>query len=193
MAKNVLIINGHPDQDSFNYALSRAYATGCQKANANVHTINIAELKFNPNLQFGYKKDMELEADLQNAIEKIKQADHIAFLYPLWWGSYPAVMKGFIDRIFLPKAMFDHDAKGKREKLLKGKSGRIITTMEQPVWFYKFILLSPATRQLKNITLGFCGVKNIRSTYFGSIASSTKQKRENWLREVEDLGLNDAR
>ena len=193
MAKNILIINGHPDKDSFNRALSKAYEAGSQKAKANTDTINIAELKFNPNLLFGYKKDMELEADLQNAIEKIKKADHITFLYPLWWGSYPAVMKGFIDRVFLPKVMFDHDARGKREKLLKGKSGRIITTMEQPVWFYKFILLSPATRQLKNITLEFCGVKNVSSSYFGSIASSTKQKRENWLRQVESLGLRDAR
>lgn len=51
--KNVLIINGHPDKESFNYALSEAYIKGANKTDSIVTQINIAELEFNPNLQFG--------------------------------------------------------------------------------------------------------------------------------------------
>jgi putative NADPH-quinone reductase len=62
--------------------------------------INIADLDFNPNLEFGYRKRTELEPDLLEAIEKIKKADHIVWVFPMWWYGYPALMKGFIDRAF---------------------------------------------------------------------------------------------
>ena len=59
--KQVLIINGHPDKQSFNYALSEAYIKGANKTDSLLTQINIAELKFDPNLKFGYRKRMELE------------------------------------------------------------------------------------------------------------------------------------
>ena len=105
--KKVLIINGHPDRESFNYALSKAYKNGVDKANATVEQINIAELDFSPNLKFGYRKRTDLEPDLIDAIEKIKQADHMVWVFPMWWSGYPALMKGFIDRTFLPGITFN--------------------------------------------------------------------------------------
>jgi len=66
----------------------------------------INELDFNPNLQFGYRKRTELEPDLLKAQELIKWADHLVWIYPVWWGSIPAIMKGFIDRVFLPGFAF---------------------------------------------------------------------------------------
>lgn len=89
--KNILIINGHPNPDSFNYALSAAYAEGLQNAGVTTEYINIAALRFNPNLQYGYQKRTELEPDLQEAIEKIKKADHLVWFFPMWWYSYPAI------------------------------------------------------------------------------------------------------
>jgi NAD(P)H dehydrogenase (quinone) len=98
--KQVLIINGHPDKQSYNYALSEAYLKGASKTDAILTQINIADLDFNPNLKFGYRKRTELEPDLLEAIEKIKKADHIVWVFPMWWYGYPALMKGFIDRKF---------------------------------------------------------------------------------------------
>ena len=105
-ASKILIINGHPDQESFNFALSKAYISGAKSNNAEVQVINIRELDFNPNLQYGYRKRTELEPDLLDAQEKIKWADHLVWIYPVWWGSLPAIMKGFIDRTFLPGFAF---------------------------------------------------------------------------------------
>jgi NAD(P)H dehydrogenase (quinone) len=62
--KQVLIINGHPDKQSYNYALSEAYLKGTSKTDAIMTQINIADLDFNPNLEFGYRKRTELESDL---------------------------------------------------------------------------------------------------------------------------------
>jgi NAD(P)H dehydrogenase (quinone) len=64
-------------------------------------------LEFNPNLAFGYRKRTELEPDLLEAIEKIKKSDHIVWIFPMWWYGYPALMKGFIDRTFLPGITFE--------------------------------------------------------------------------------------
>ncbi|MFT6030997.1 MAG: putative NADPH-quinone reductase [Roseivirga sp.] len=104
--KQVLVINGHPDKQSFNYALSEAYMLSANKTNSTVTQINIADLEFNPNLEFGYRKRIELEPDLVDALGKIKKADHIVWIFPMWWYGYPALMKGFIDRTFLPGITF---------------------------------------------------------------------------------------
>lgn len=104
--KKILIINGHPDKKSFCYAIHNSYKKGVLNSNAILKEINISDLKFNLNLEFGYRKRTSLEADLLDAQEKIKWANHIVWIYPVWWGSYPAILKGFIDRVFLPGFAF---------------------------------------------------------------------------------------
>ena len=134
--KRILIINGHPDSESFNSSLSKAYKSGALESKAEVREIIIRELNFDPNLAHGYRKRTQLEPDLIDAQEKIKWADHLVWFYPVWWGSLPALLKGFIDRTFLPGFAFQ-----KREnsvwwdKLLSNKSARIISTLDQPAWY----------------------------------------------------------
>lgn len=133
---NILIINGHPDEKSFNFALTEAYKRGAISSDADVKEINIRDLEFNPNLAYGYRQRTELEPCLLDAQEKIKWANHLVWIFPVWWGSFPAMLKGFIDRVFLPGFAFQ-----KREnslwwdKMLTGKSARIISTLDQPAWF----------------------------------------------------------
>jgi putative NADPH-quinone reductase len=194
MARKILIINGHPDKDSLSYAIASAYEKGAATNGAEIKRINIGELYFDLNLKFGYKKDMELEPDLKDSMEKLKWAEHFVFIYPLWWGSYPAIMKGFIDRVFLPDIAFSYDKNNKKELLLQNKSARIIVTMEQPAWYYKFICHTPSINQLKTSTLNFCGIKTkrVKSTIFGSVLSTSQQKREQWLLYITKLGSMEA-
>ena len=125
--KKILIINGHPDAESFNAALAEAYKKGAIESGAEVKEIVVRELQFNPNLQFGYRKRTELEPDLLEAQAKIKWAEHLVWIYPVWWGSLPAILKGFIDRTFLPGFAFEKIENSVWwDKLLKGKSERII-------------------------------------------------------------------
>lgn len=188
--KKILIINGHPDKESFNYALAAAYKKGAEASDAEVKVINIRELDFNPNLQFGYRKRTELEPDLLDAQEKIKWAEHIVWVYPVWWGSLPAIMKGFIDRVLLPGFAFR-----KREgslfwdKFLIGRTARIICTMDQPTWFYRWVNGSPSHKAMKRLTLKFIGIKKVRITPIGPIRLSKDKFRANWLRKIENLGL----
>lgn len=187
--KKILIINGHPDKNSFNRGLAHAYKSGALNQQATIHEINISELDFNPNLQFGYTKRMELEPDLIDAWNKIKWADHLVWIHPVWWGGLPAKLKGFIDRVFLPGFAFQpRENSVWWDKLLTGKTAHIITTLDQPGWYYALVYGKPSVNQLKKATLQFCGIKPVKVTYIGIVKNSTKAKRAKWLRQVEELG-----
>lgn len=187
--KKILIINGHPDAESYNFALSNAYKKGALAKGADVKEINIRELKFNPNLEFGYRKRTELEPDLIEAQEKITWAEHIVWVYPVWWGSVPAIMKGFIDRTLLPGFAFK-----KREgsvwwdKLLTGKTSRIICTLDQPAWYYSMIYGEPSHKAMKHLTMKFVGVNKVKITTIGPVRLSKPEFRAKWLNKVEGLG-----
>lgn len=189
MHKKIVIINGHPNRDSFNFGLAKAYKEGALQSGAEVRELVIADMEFNPNLQFGYQKRMELESDLLGAWEAIQWADHLVWIHPVWWGGLPAIMKGFIDRLFLPGFVFRYRENSVLwDKLLKGKSARIITTLDQPGWIYRLFFGRPSVNQLRKSTLQFCGVNPVGVTYVGIIRTSTVQKRKQWLGEIERLG-----
>lgn len=187
--KHILIINGHPDKESYNFALSESYLKGASTTNATITQINISDLKFNPNLKFGYRKRTELEPDLIHAIDKIKEADHIVWLFPIWWQAYPAVMKGFIDRVFLPGITFDF-AEGSATpiKLLKGKTARVIITSDTPKWHDIFVLKRPVINQFKKGVLEYCGIGPVKITYISTIHDSTSEFREKWIKTIYKMG-----
>ena len=187
--KKIAIINGHPNQDSFNFGMAEAYKTGAIETGAEVKEIIIRELKFNPNLQFGYQKRMELEPDLMKAWEIIQWADHLVWVHPVWWGGFPALMKGFIDRLFLPGMAYKYRENSVWwDKLLKGKTAHIITTLDQPGWYYRLFFGRPSVNQLKKSILEYCGVKPVKLTYIGIIRNSKGEQRVQWLRKVKELG-----
>lgn len=188
--KKILIINGHPNAESFNFGIAESYKNGALASGAQVETIVIADLKFNPNLQFGYQKRTELEPDLLESWEKIKRADHLVWIHPVWWGGLPAITKGFIDRLFLPGMAFQYRENSVWwDKLLKGKTAHIITTLDQPGWYYRLFFGRPSVNQLKKSTLEFCGIKPVKVSYVGIVKGSTEEQRKKWLEKVYDFGL----
>ncbi|WJS94133.1 NAD(P)H-dependent oxidoreductase [Flavobacterium johnsoniae] len=188
--KKILIINGHPNAESFNFGIAESYKNGALASNAQVETIVINDLKFNPNLQFGYQKRTELEPDLLEAWQKIQNAEHLVWIHPVWWGGLPAITKGFIDRLFLPGMAFQYRENSVWwDKLLKGKTAHIITTLDQPSWYYRLFFGRPSVNQLKKSTLEFCGIKPVKVSYIGIIKGSEESQRKKWLEKVYNFGL----
>lgn len=188
--KKILIINGHPNAESFNFGIAESYKNGAIASGAQVETITIANLNFNPNLQFGYQKRTELEPDLVDSWEKIKRADHLVWIHPVWWGGLPAITKGFIDRLFLPGMAFQYRENSVWwDKLLKGKTAHIITTLDQPGWYYRLFFGRPSVNQLKKSTLEFCGIKPVKVSYIGIIKASDGNQRKKWLEKVYNFGF----
>jgi putative NADPH-quinone reductase len=110
-------------------------------------------------------------------------------VHPVWWGGLPALLKGFIDRLFLPGKAFKYRPNSVWwDKLLTGKTARIITTLDQPGWYYRLRFGRPSVNQLKKSTLEFCGIKPVGVTYFGIIKTATETQRSEWLRKATKMG-----
>lgn len=187
--KKIALINGHPNNESFNFALAEAYKNGAENSGAEIKEIIIRNLDFNPNLEFGYQKRMELESDLIKAWEIIQWADHLVWVHPVWWGGLPAVTKGFIDRLFLPGLAFKYRENSVWwDKLLTGKTAHIITTLDQPSWYYRIFYGRPSINQLKKSTLEFCGIKPVKVTYIGIVKNAKEEQRKKWIGKVYSLG-----
>ena len=187
--KNILIINGHPDKESFCSHLAFAYKKAAESSGAQVNLINLCELNFDPTLHHSYNKRTELEPDLLAAQKAITDANHIVMVYPNWWGTYPALLKGFIDRTFLPKFAFRYRENSLLwDKLLTGRSARIIVTMDTPGWYYSLFFHKPGHNSMKKNILEFCGIKPVRITSFSPMKTSDEAKRKKWIEKVENLG-----
>lgn len=187
--KKILIINGHPYPESFNAALAESYREGALAAGAQVQILHLHSLHFNPNLAGGYSVRTELEPDLLKAWEQIQWAEHLVWVHPVWWGGLPALLKGFIDRLFLPTMAFRYRNSPFPEGLLKGKTARILTTLDQPSWYYWLVYGRPSVNQLRKSTLEFCGIKPVRVTYFGIVRKSADAQRAQWLKQAKELGM----
>lgn len=188
--KHIAIINGHPNPASFCYALAEAYKKGALESGAIVKEINISGLDFDPNLRYGYQKRMELEPDLLEAWNTIKWADHLVWVHPVWWGGMPALMKGFIDRLFLPGFAYQYRSNSVWwDKLLKGKTAHIITTLDQPGWYYRLFFGRPSVNQLRKSILEFCGISPVKLSYVGIIKTASDTKRKQWLERAYKMGL----
>lgn len=190
---DVLIIVGHPTPKSFTGAMAESYAEGMRRSGIDTTLLWLSELQFAPILHAGFNKIQELEPDLVRAQELIERAAHIVWVYPTWWGHWPALMKGFVDRLFLPGWGFQYGESAFPEKLLKGRSARIISTMDSPSWWYRFMYGRPGHRALKDATLWFCGITPVYDSTFYNCHSASDQKRAAWLEKLKEVAAKDAK
>jgi NAD(P)H dehydrogenase (quinone) len=193
---NILIIDCHNRENSFCSALAKAYMEGASSSNHQIQTLNLRNLELEKYLRYGHEKRYVPEGDVLKAQEIITWANHLVFVYPTWWAGLPALLRLFFEMVFSPGFAFKYnDRMGKKivgwDKLLKGKSARIISTMDAPPWYYKWIIGDPGGKIMRKGILGFSGVKPVKTTYFGSLKLSTAGQRDKWIKTVHSLGLNE--
>ncbi|NCU31525.1 MAG: flavodoxin family protein, partial [Candidatus Moranbacteria bacterium] len=162
--KRILIINGHPDKVSLNNELAIAYKRGAEASGAKCILINLVDLEFDPILRYGYRQRTELEPVLVEAQKEILNAEHLVFVYPTWWGTYPALLKGFVERVFLPKFAFKYRENSLLwDKLLKGKTARLIVTMDTPKWYYSLVFKKMkgniSSTNLRKLLVNVCQIR----------------------------------
>lgn len=182
-ATKVLLILGHPRLDSFCGALAAAYAEGARAAGLEVARLDLATLAFDPNVRRPSPRDQALEPDLARAQALILWADHLVFLYPAWWGTLPALLKGFLDRVLTPGFAFaaeDEDS-ATWTRLLGGRSAHLLVTMDTPPWAYRLVYRQPGHQAMRRATLGFCGVAPVFISAFGPVKPATAEARSRWL------------
>jgi NAD(P)H dehydrogenase (quinone) len=185
MSKKVLVILGHSLGDSFCAALSAQYAASAEAAGHQVQILKLGDLQFDPILHQGYRQIQPLEVDLVQAQAQIEWAEHIALVYPIWWGAAPALLKGFIDRVFVPGFAFKYQENSSFQvKLLKGRSAHLLVTMDTPPWYYRWVYRLSVLRQMRVTTLGFCGIQVKKTAVFGPVISAKPEQRSAWLAQA---------
>lgn len=181
-----LVIDGHPNPDS----LSAAIAAGYARAHGDATLLAIRDLDFDPVLRLGYRGEQALEPDLAAAQRAIERADHVVVVVPVWWGSIPALAKGFFDRAFLPRWAFRYRANGLVEGLLAGRSGRVIVTTDSPLWYLRAVG-DTTVRAVRDRTMRFSGIRPVRALRLGPVRGSSDERRRRWLARVERVAAID--
>ena len=188
MKKNTLIILGHPDANSYSGSLAETYLEHAQTEGRNIKFVKLGDLSFDPILRHGYRERQELEPDLKALLEDIQWAEHLVFVYPIWWGSMPALLKGFFDRAFLPGIVYNHRENSVWwDRLLTGKSAQLIVTMDTPPWYFRLVYRMPGHNQMKRTILKWCGVNPVKIASFGPIRGATDKQLTKWRHKVAKL------
>lgn len=191
--KKIIVINGHPDPESYNAVLAQSYIKSALDSGSEVRYIAIGTLDFNPNLQYGYRQRMELEPDLLQALEDLQWSDHQVWIHPLWWLGMPAIMKGFFDRLFLPGLTFKVIKGTSTTGLFHAKTARIITTAgDLSIEVYEEVYRSSGLVQLQKGILEYCGVSEINSTFIGPLYELEPEGTEIWIEKIKEIAVSDS-
>lgn len=184
---SALIIDGHPDAGSLTAELARRYAA----AHGDARVLALRDLDFDPSLRFGYRRRMQLEPDLIDAKRALAGARTVVVFTPLWWGSVPALLKGFFDRALLPQQEYRYSKLGMPEGLLTAANGRLFLLADTP-WFLTPFTGLPAQTHVARGTMKFCGIRSVRTTRMLGVKDASPARIESWLSRAQTLGRRDG-
>ncbi|KAF1071257.1 MAG: hypothetical protein GAK45_00558 [Pseudomonas citronellolis] len=188
--KRVLVILGTPRSGGFCHALAEAYAQGARSRDHVVRVLRLGDMAFDPVLRGGYDQGQTLEPDLLGAQREIHWAEHLALVYPVWWGGLPGLLQGFIDRAFQPGFAFRYRSPESREfePLLSGRSADLLVSHDQTHWQYRLRQGAPAHRQMVRCILQPCGITTRHLEEFSPMRGSSEEQRQVWLKRAEQMG-----
>jgi putative NADPH-quinone reductase len=188
MGKKIVVLLGNPDKETFTGLIADHYQAAAEESGHEVARFNVGEMQFDPILHQGYKVIQELEPDLLRFQDAVRAADHIVVVYPNWWCTMPAILKGLFDRLWIPGFAFNFDKKTKKLiQRLKGKTGRVIVVAGTHSPFNTWWLFGDYTNEIQHGILGFAGIEAAVTT-FGPSERVDVRTREAWLKQVGDLG-----
>lgn len=185
MSKRILVLLGHPDTETYSGQIADRYEQAAKNAGHEVARVNLGELRFDPILHKGYKEIQALEPDLITLQEQFRWADHIVIVYPNWWNTMPALLKGFFDRMWLPGFAFNFDKEtNKLIQRLDGKTARVIVVAGTHSPFQTWWKFGDYTNEIEYGILEFAGIET-KVSAFGPCERVDGVCRDKWLTDIE--------
>lgn len=191
-----LIIYNHPYEGSYNYAILESVVKGITRAQGKYEVIDLDKENFNPVMTsadlLGFVNHQAVDPIAISYAEKIKEADHLVFIFPIWWEMMPALTKGFIDKVIYPGLTYDYKENGISmvSLLPKLKATTVITTMNTPKIMYKLTYGNALKKALTKGTFKKSGMKNVNWISLNMVKMSKVEKRQKWLKNIEQKFAN---
>jgi putative NADPH-quinone reductase len=193
MGKQILIVQGHPDctRAHLCHALAGAYADGAGSAGHAVETVEPARLGFPLLTSPTEWLEGPLPQQLIEAQEAIRRAAHLVFVYPLWLGDMPALLKGFLEQVARPGFAIAPAARNPlKAGLLHGRSARLVVSMGMPAPLYRWFYGAYSLKLMRRNILGFAGIAPVRSSVVGGAGAMTPAQVERWCERMRRLGAS---
>ncbi len=189
---NIVVIVAHPDVKSFNRAIADTAVNTLRKNGHAVRFHDLYEEGFDPILTGG---EIPQDALLASAIEahcaEAASADGFVIVHPNWWGQPPAILKGWVDRVFRLGVAYEFlegdSGEGIPNGLLKAGAAVVFNTSNTPWERETGVFGDPLETLWKNCIFGLCGVRNFYRKMFGIVVTSAPEERQNWLNEVKTV------
>ncbi|WP_428741151.1 NAD(P)H-dependent oxidoreductase [Tenacibaculum sp.] len=188
----VVIVFNHPYQRSFCNAILNSVTNGLKKVNHEVDLIHLDNDNFNPIMTAGdlkgFRDKKTIDPKVLEYSQRIKNADHLIFIFPIWWELMPALTKGFVDKVIFPGVAYDYtNRENTRMKPLweNLKGVTMITTMNTPNWLYWLLFGNAIKKAMVMGTFWKIGFKNRKWISFNQVKQVSKEKREKWLIGLE--------
>lgn len=185
-----VIVYAHPNPKSFSASIRDHISSLSTDLGNNVVVRDLYKMKFNPVLSgddFTAMQKGSIPADIKVEQAFIAETDLITLIFPLWWTGYPAILKGWIDRVLLNGFAYKHTPKDGIKPLLTGKKIQIITTMGASVDEYENNgLMDAMAMTMGDNVWSFCGCDDAGMIVLGEVPGMTDQDRLGILGEIED-------
>ena len=180
-----LIITANPSSKGFTHKIADTLAKLSHHQWDDVEILDLYTTPLRQDfLTYEDKKEQPKDATTKKMQEKIMWADELVFVFPIWRGDAPAIMKNFLDCNFSAGFAFKYVEWWKAIWLLQGKSARIIATSGAPTFFYKILLHIQWLWKMNRIA--YCGIKQKSFTVFGNM-DRTKTDKNAYLKKIKDL------
>ena len=189
---NILVILGHPDPDSFNHAIATAVCETLKTLGHRAWFHDLCAEKFDPLLP---KEEVAVDgyvpATINDYCKELQSADGIVIIHPNWWGQPPAILKGWVDRVFRPGVAYrfeDGDGgEGVPVGLLKADTAVVFNTSNTPDTREKLAFSDPLASIWRRCIFDLCGVRRFHRRTFNVVITSSTDQRKAWLNEASDL------
>jgi putative NADPH-quinone reductase len=191
---SVLVIPGHPDPGSFNHALAAVVCDALARAGHRVVFHDLYAEGFDPRLPATeISETANLPAVIARHCWELRAAEGIVVVHPNWWGQPPAVLKGWIDRVFRPQvaSRFDEGdgGEGIPVGLLKARAALILNTANTPPGREAQVFGDPLQALWERCIFNLCGVNQVARRTFAVVVTSTLDQRQRWLKEAREMAM----
>jgi putative NADPH-quinone reductase len=186
---SISVILAHPDEGSFNHAISRTVVERLERNGHDVVFHDLYKENFDP-LLTGEEipEGARTPESIVRHCEEIAEARGIVVVHPNWWGQPPAILKGWVDRVLRPgvayKFLEGDSGEGIPVGLLKAESAIVFNTSNTETEREKRVFGDPLETIWRNCIFGLCGVTGFYRRTFGVMVTSTADQRRQWLDEA---------